>query len=529
MANLWPREMPSWIDEDERRSAEVRVFKKLNEMLDETWSVYYSRPWWGINRTGGEIDGEADFIVAHPVKGILFIEVKGGRISYDPQSSNWYSTDRHEIKHRIKNPVEQAKTCRYRFLDKLKSQTGWPKHRIRMRYGVIFTDTVSPLESRFLGGYEPLLFCHSERFESDLSSWVIDRLRENDSDEESGPSVSGLDVLHNLIAAPVNLRVTLQRESESAITQMNSLLTGAQLQILMELENEPTAVVVGGAGTGKTVVAMELATRLSASSKFVYFISVGSGLLSDVKLKLSVYPSIRIMGKAEFIASQEINPLGPDDVLIIDEGQDFDNMFWNYVETLKLSYDFGLYVFLDSNQSVYRSPEDLSTRLQAKQMILRINLRNTRSIAELTSNLYSGPAMQTYGPVGSPPEVILEANTNDAIAKVSELVQRLINVEGVRLSSITILAHSSSLLNRIKPALLASRILFKTAGKHGVESITLDTAYNFKGMESPFVIIFCDKELANSEELSYVSTSRARSHLYIVGDFRGTVLESALT
>jgi superfamily I DNA and RNA helicase len=235
------------------------------------------------------------------------------------------------------------------------------------------------------------------------------------------------------------------------------------------------------------------------------------------------------MEKEDFLANLEKSALGTDDVLIIDEGQDFDNMFWNKIEKWKLSCHFDLYVFLDSNQSVYRSPEDLSTRLHAKHMILRINLRNTRNIAELTSKLYSGPVMQTYGPMGSSPETHLAVNANDAIVKISELVQRLINVEGVQPSSIAVLARSSSLLNRIKPALLTNRILFKTAERHGVESITLDTAYNFKGMEAPFVIIFCDKDLSNSEELSYVSASRARSHLYIVGDFRGTVLESALT
>ena len=155
MAIMWPREIPSWVAEDNRRSAEVRVFNKLEELLDDSWSIYYSRPWWGINLTGGEIDGEADFIVAHPENGILFLEVKGGRISYEPESSNWYSTDRLNIRHRIKNPVEQAKTCKYRFFEKLKAQKSWSKDRVRMRYGVIFTDTAAPSNLIYLGGYDP--------------------------------------------------------------------------------------------------------------------------------------------------------------------------------------------------------------------------------------------------------------------------------------------------------------------------------------------------------------------------------------
>ena len=47
-------------------------------------------------------------------------------------------------------------------------------------------------------------------------------------------------------------------------------------------------------------------------------------------------------------------------------------------------------------------------------------------------------------------------------------------------------------------------------------------------MESPFVILFADSELADHEELSYVAISRARSHLYIIGKLEGTLLSVAL-
>ncbi|MCH9841480.1 MAG: hypothetical protein K0U56_10525 [Actinomycetia bacterium] len=47
-------------------------------------------------------------------------------------------------------------------------------------------------------------------------------------------------------------------------------------------------------------------------------------------------------------------------------------------------------------------------------------------------------------------------------------------------------------------------------------------------MESPFVILYADQDLADHEEMSYVAASRARSHLFIVGNVSGTILGSAL-
>ena len=130
--------------------------------------------------------------------------------------------------------------------------------------------------------------------------------------------------------------------------------------------------------------------------------------------------------------------------------------------------------------------------------------------------------------MGSKPEIHSASNIDDAIEIILKLVTRLIKQEGVKLSSIAILSKNASMLERAKPALFANRILFSTADKFSVESITLDTVLRFKGMESPFVLLFADRDLADHEEMSYVATSRARSHLYIVGNVSGTVLGSAL-
>ena len=59
MAKMWPKEVPLWVVANERRSAEIKVFRKLQEELNDEWEVFYSRPWWGIGHNGEEVDGEA--------------------------------------------------------------------------------------------------------------------------------------------------------------------------------------------------------------------------------------------------------------------------------------------------------------------------------------------------------------------------------------------------------------------------------------------------------------------------------------
>src|SRR5262245_25743364 len=99
MAKLWPHRLPAEIRNNILRAAERRVYDALAAQLDDSWTVFYSRPWLGLSPTGEEIDGEADFVVAHPQRGFITIEVKGGAISYDPRENRWTSTDRFGVIH----------------------------------------------------------------------------------------------------------------------------------------------------------------------------------------------------------------------------------------------------------------------------------------------------------------------------------------------------------------------------------------------------------------------------------------------
>ena len=73
---------------------------------------------------------------------------------------------------------------------------------------------------------------------------------------------------------------------------------------------------------------------------------------------------------------------------------------------------------------------------------------------------------------------------------------------------IAVLAPDRALLEAI-----ADRI-----GRIHQTGVTLETIRRFKGLERPVVIVAATRELADEPELAYVATSRARTHLVLVGE-----------
>ena len=524
MVKFTPAQIPDWVYLDERRSAEIKVFKKLAEVLNDDWHIFYSRPWWGLNQRGGEKDGEADFILAHPNLGLLFLEVKGGQIQFDAITDKWASVDRYGIRHEFpKSPVFQAMTCKHELLKKFKTFKTWPTEKVIAHHGVVFVDTVAS-DVPYVGGYEQEIFCFSIEFERSFAEWIEARLTTHVGAKEIGPGSVGINVVYEVLAKPLELRTTLSRISDLAVEQMNNLLTGTQLQIIAEIESETRFVIEGGAGTGKTVVACELAARSIDKGKNVALSCVGETLLVDFQR--------RFEGKSELLDVLSVEKLISNqkkyDLIIVDESQDVDWVFWDRIENLLKNESSKLVCFTDSNQAIYRLATDLSTRLQAKRRSLLVNLRNTQKIATVINRLYKGPSLIVSGPDGVEPLSIIVNDMEQAVEKICLEVKRLHDYEGVDFSSIVILSEDKDFLRKLQPYLKALYIFVANAKNRALNTLTVDTIWNFKGLESPFVFVYADNETGNNREYAYVATSRARTNLVVYSKSDKTLINQVL-
>jgi nuclease-like protein len=96
MAIMHPESIDSFKDIP---NSERRVFDKLALLRDE-YFVYHSVTW---TKRG---DGECDFVIFHPLKGFIAMEVKGGEIKFS--DNKWSSKSQSGDIHLIKDPIKQV-------------------------------------------------------------------------------------------------------------------------------------------------------------------------------------------------------------------------------------------------------------------------------------------------------------------------------------------------------------------------------------------------------------------------------------
>lgn len=545
MALMWPRALPPEVRDHPLRAAERKVYERLAGTLDGSWVVFYSRPWLGLTPTGEEIDGECDFVVAHPDSGFLALEVKGGAVSHDPATSAWTSRDRHGFRHRIKNPVAQARSSKHELLRKLKESPAWRPHRIHAQHGVVLPDSARPPAD--LGADMPLsLFCFLEDFEHSLAAWLEARLGEPGQDEEP-LGRSGIVALETLLAKPFSLRTPLGhqiREDERAF----QTLTPQQYHILEMLQDVPRAAVAGGAGTGKTIVAMEKARRSAEAGGRTLLTCFNRPLADHMAASLGKTDGVEVttfhalcLRKAEatgvpipdgvpervllserypelLMAAADARPDLRYDTIVVDEGQDFEGHWWPALEALlDPAGPAELYVFFDSNQSVYGRAGRLPADVGLVPIRLTRNLRNTKRIHALSSRHYSGPPVEAIGPEGV--DVVWTDTAGGPLGRALDAcVARYVGHEGITPADVVVLfARAEDLAKAVASGRLGGCPV-APAGTRMTGAVSADTVRRFKGLERPVVVLVADRHLACDRELAYVGLSRARSHLAVIGE-----------
>lgn len=518
MAKMTPVSFPKELENDPRRNAEKKVFSALRDSLPDEFEVYYSRPWWGLDPDGSEKHGEADFIVGHPDKGVIFLEVKGGRVTYDPSNDRWQSTDRNGIGHHIKDPMHQAMTCMHKFLPLFKRDQIWPKRVVKMTYGTILPDTSTPATNKqVVGMHQKELFLFGSDFPEGLLDWLTGRLSKGES--EIAPGAAGMQVIRRVVADPTKLSFPLRSVIEGEIAQMDQYLLGVQYQVLLTVLKNSRSVVLGGAGTGKTVVAVELCSRLADEGQSLLFLARNQNLLGYVS-KMLPSEKIRVQSWPLFDSGPKNHSF---DWVVVDEGQDLNHL--ELAELGRLSAGSNLAVFLDSNQAILNNPRQVSDRLGAEELVLSINLRNTKSISEVTGKLFEGDPPETIGPDGKEPTV--EVVSGEVISATKAHVSQTL-AEGIRKDQLTILTDTTALRDQILGSLNKSHVAAARYLEWRPDAIAIETMDDFKGLESDYLIVVVENPTALSKPMSYVAASRARSRLHLICSSADNVLAASI-
>lgn len=550
---MWPRVIPREIQADKLRSTECRVYRRLQEDLDDDFTVFYSRPWLGEKPDGDEIDGECDFVVAHPDYGFLALEVKGGAISYDPAADQWWTRDRWNYSHKIKDPVDQAVKSKHELIKKIRGSGRWPSGWITASHGVVFPDVERP-EQPLGPNMPPELFCCLEEFDHGLREWILDRFEAAGSFRHNPGSMGreGIVVMEDILAHPFQLHVPLGRVLEQDEDEIETQ-TQQQYHTLELIGAIPRVAISGGAGTGKTVLAMEEAFRRSSQGLSVLYTCFNKPLAEEVRRRLNGRDGITIGTFHELcfrfarraglrtpdstgLSQRDFDETLPDllrealvkktelrfDVIIVDEGQDFHSGWYSALKlALRETEHGGLFrIFYDSNQKVYGQKTSIPSDFEMSPIHLGYNLRNTRKIHRIVQNHYNGIPIRAEGPEGVEVKWLPITDRDDLRKKIHQRVTELTTNERVLPSDIAVLVHQAGSIPATAPTGKIGSHRTSRCDSPQIGSITLDTIRRFKGLESSVVILAATEELLLDEELLYVALSRARAHLIVLGDDR---------
>lgn len=546
-------------------AAERRFYDLCRSELPAEWCVLFSTPWVGTTPSGRRYDGEADFIVLAPELGLLVVEVKGGGVSYNPADGTWVSVDRHGVRHRLnKSPFRQATAEKHQVLQILRNDVRWRRvhaGHIVAGHSVMLVDVddlggaVSPESpSEILGGRQDL-GCLEEWVRSTLQYWAG---RSSQADVLSSSAVPVAEsLLHGRIEARPLLASVIANEERVRIE-----LTEQQSRVLRGLGTRRRAIISGGAGTGKTLLAMEKARSLAQSGGetllLCYNNLLGDHLKTACRGTPRLYPmtfhelcSWRIReakrqtgrdllaeARSAFPSSSRQDEFDvqmpyaltlaaevlPErfDSIVIDEGQDFRPEFWLPVEWLmRDTNESHLFVFHDQNQALYTRSQSIP--IDDEPFLLTFNCRNTIPIHECAYRYYRGePTDGRRELIGAPIESIVGASPSAQARSLCARVVQLLDREDLRATQIAILVCGEPKANYyslLKGHSLPRQGNWVVEGVAADRGVTVDTVRRFKGLEADVVFLWGTDMLPPNDaaELLYVGLSRAKSRLFIVG------------
>lgn len=262
--------------------------------------------------------GEIDFvIVGRP--GILVLEVKGGGVTC--HAGTWEYRGRSGEGHTSsEGPFRQAQSALHGLMDKV--QGGLPGSvwsRFTIGYGVIFPDCDWDQAS---SEWDPEMLADA-RTARNLERWLTKLFaygRRKHPRRGPEPDDAAIADLKRFLRPEFEVAIPLHVRLE-AVESRRAALTEDQMWMVDVAEANPRVICSGGAGTGKTFLALELARRWTATGLRVLLVCRSPWLRHWLATCFAI-PGVSVcLAEAAAVTARRL-AIDAFDALIVDEGQD---------------------------------------------------------------------------------------------------------------------------------------------------------------------------------------------------------------
>lgn len=511
------------------------------------------------------VSGELDFFVLAPGLGIFALEVKHGQVSRD--EGVWKFENRYgKVNTSTIGPFRQVSDTMHSlrsYLLEVAGNNSKLKEKINkflFGWGVMFTS----LEEFYDYGSEaePWQLFTRPSFRAPASHYIKE-LSKGFHNKYSGkhwynvndsrPSQKDCEEIFKLLRGDFSYSYTTLNQildEENLIEHF----TEEQFETLSFMEYNDRALIQGGAGTGKTIMAAEWFQRNVGAGLRVGLIcfnkKLGNKLNTELSGVIDLNETNSFVGNLHSYMISLTGQVPPEidaqqfyeidlpleslfvledipeeerfDLLIIDESQDL--MTESYLDVfdsmLKGGLSNGKWVLFGDfcNQLIYQNnPKRVLDILSAKSSFVRIpplktNCRNSKKIVfynhtttgcekQLSpEGMVDGEKVEHYFPVKS-----------RQVDKVVEIISDLLS-KGIPESKISLLSCKSSTYSQL--------LLNDEIKKWAEKGLVFSTIPSYKGLQNSFVIAteFEELESDHSTSLLYVAISRAKLKFYLVLD-----------
>lgn len=508
---------------------EVQVYNALKNLPDD-FTVFHSIHWNRKTEFGTVQWGECDFTVLHPKRGIVVIEVKSGGIRH--VNGKWTQTNSisGEV-HLMKDPMVQAERSKFEFIELL--DNGDDRYN---KYWVEAAVWFPSVEERITSGelppsYKPGNVLTKRDLLAPMRSIsrVYDlynmRVRPWFKPEDTANAIRILSPAYNAILSIAG-KIEIQEFYFYRMTKEQGFL-------LDYLDDQREAVIQGGAGTGKTVIALEKAQRLSVTGKTLflcfnrylldYIRETKSASMPDVDFYNLIGLTMQKMRLTELADTSAVTDylnrydefFWPYKHIVIDEGQDFSTEHLQLLRVIAEITNGSLYIFYDKNQLVHLKGGLEWFNTFECRLLLNTNCRNTLNIAKASNAPLGINNIKTrINLEGRIPNLYIARNDDSALNALSNLI-RTYTDGGIQKKQIVILTAKTESTSILSGMYSIGR--YSLASDRNTSGIFFTSARKFKGLESDVVILIDIDEdsfdIAESRRIIYVGASRAKHYL----------------
>lgn len=502
---------PANIDYMESTPSEREFYYALKSQLDDDIYVFFSISWITFDNRKREMS-ETDFLIFDPKYGYLVIEVKGGH-QLHVEGNDWFLHDDYGIRKLKKSPFDQAEQNMYYFLKYYQQQYNFP-FKGTFGYMVAYPNFV--INNPELLGNRPKSVTIDYSDMKELNLKIKEAFNFWRGQKEPFQRVFTDDQKQKFLKL-VEKRVAISAAAGSLIQHKSrqlEIINRVQDNYITFLTNYNKALIKGGAGTGKTWIAIKFSNSQEKNGLKVLFTCKSIELSTMIKQHTNENIQVIPFGLLNSTVNKHIEkPKTYYDVIVIDEGQDFSYHEMRFICSMLEKVNPKLYIFYDETQNVLSTNINFDEFIKEPPYLLRENLRNTMNIyqyATIKTNL--GTDVITNPIIGPTPETIHIDTYNQLINKLEDLLNEMIIDEHVNSTDITILIDDE----------LSSELILDRVGKYALTAeiqtlpgeIRKFTTSRFKGLESN--VIFYIRRPINNLIYDYVAYTRAKYYLYEV-------------